>query len=68
MLVKRTLDVNDDGYRSKVVHGLLHGKAASRKYEGVDPRFLVEGDMWLKLCHVCKILAYAVQPGAVSRP
>lgn len=55
-LKKRALDVNDDGHTSKVVRGLLHGKMVSKKYERGDPRFPVQGDMWLKLCHMCESL------------
>lgn len=55
-LVCRAIDVEDDGHAAKFVRGLMHGQKLSAKYED-NASFMVKGDMWLKICHMCKLLA-----------
>lgn len=51
-LIKRAVHVNDDGHTSKFVRALIQGRDLCASYESND-RFLVKGDMWLKICHMC---------------
>jgi hypothetical protein len=55
-LVHRAIDVEDDWHAAKFVRGLMHGQKLSVKYED-NPTFMVKRDMWLKVCHMCKLLA-----------
>lgn len=52
-LAKRALEVPDDGHTSKVIRALMHGQKLWQPYEDRDS-FMVKGDMWQKIAHMCK--------------
>jgi hypothetical protein len=54
-LVPRAINVEYDGHAAKFVRDLMHGQKLSAKYED-NPTFMVKGDMWLKICHMCKFV------------
>jgi Questin oxidase-like len=54
-LVKRALEVPDDGHTSKVIRALMHGQKVCQPFEDKDS-FMVRGDMWQKIAHMCKSL------------
>lgn len=41
----------EDGHASKLVRALAHGEAICKPYEN-DPKFRIQGDMWLQLGHM----------------
>ena len=51
-LMKRATEVGDDGHASKVIRALIHGQQTSKPYEG-KKGFKLQGDMWLKIGHMC---------------
>jgi hypothetical protein len=51
-LIKVATAVEDDGHTSKVIRGLIQGQRASKEFEDRDG-FLVKGDMWMKIAHIC---------------
>ncbi len=53
-LIERALKINDDGHASKTIRGLIHSQKLSARFENDRPAFLVKGDMWLKIGHMCK--------------
>ena len=52
-LIKRATAVEDDGHTSKFIRGLIQGERVSKEFEDKD-NFLVKGDMWMKIAHMCK--------------
>jgi hypothetical protein len=50
---------NADGHTAKFVRGLICGQMLLAKYED-NPDFLVRGDMWLKICHMYELFAFAL--------
>lgn len=56
-LFNRINAVEDDGHASKLVRALANGEQACKPYgnsrdEDISKRFIVRGDMWLKLGHM----------------
>ena len=56
-LIKRATEVEDDGHTSKVIRALIHGQQVSKPFED-RPNFMVKGDMWMKIGHMCKSLTH----------
>jgi hypothetical protein len=52
-LVKRALGVQDDGHTAKVIRSLMHGQQFCGEFEG-KANFMIEGDVWQQIGHMCK--------------
>lgn len=48
---ERVQNLPDDGHASKLVRALAHGEAICKPYEN-DPKFRIQGSMWLQLGHM----------------
>lgn len=51
-LMKRATEVGDDGHASKIIRALIHGQQTSKPYAG-KKGFMLQGDMWWKIGHMC---------------
>ena len=59
-VIKRVIEVEDDGHVCKLVRALANGKAVCRGYEGEV--FRIKGDMWRKLGHMAVDSVEAGEP------
>ena len=62
-LIKRATEVGDDGHASKVIRALIHGQETSKPYEGRQG-FILHGDMWLKIGHMCMFTLLLLTPAS----
>jgi hypothetical protein len=56
-LIRRALEIQDDGHTVKVIRALIHGQQVCKEYESKD-NFVVKGDMWQRIGHMCKYLSH----------
>lgn len=56
LIFERARAFNDDGHGCKVIRALAHGERVCAPYEG-NPKFRIQGKMWLQLANMGKSLS-----------